>query len=271
MKRAFDVIGSHYETTSIIWRCMGAKIGKRVYWPGSGVYCPDPELLEVGDDVVFWSRSEAFTTDAHGSGRIVVKSGAMIADRVVLLPGVSVGKRAIMGSGALAKRDMTYADGSVWMGSEGGEAVCFKSGSKEATHDDSPTITPFGRAFYKREATYFVFPYPLLVSINTLLAIIGAGYWSIAAVVGTQVLNQFRIHLPRLDLLASGPQQTFVIFGLIACWFILTLVLQAVVVILWVVVMKWIVIGRRAPGSYDWDKSSYCQRWQLHLVLAKPL
>ncbi|TBU40504.1 hypothetical protein BD309DRAFT_1021388 [Dichomitus squalens] len=205
-----------------------------------GVYYPDPELLEVGDDVVFGSRSEAFTTDAHGSGRIVVKSGAMIADRVVLLPGVSVGKRAIMGSGALAKRDMTYADGTVWMGSEGGEAVCFKSGTR-------------------------------LVSIHTLLAIIGAGYWSIAAVVGTQVLNQLRIHLPRLDLLASGPQQTFVIFGLIACWFILTLVLQAVVVILWVVVMKWIVIGRRAPGSYDWDKGSYCQRWQLHLVLAKPL
>ncbi|TBU29893.1 acetyl-CoA synthetase-like protein [Dichomitus squalens] len=271
MKRAFDIIGSHYETTSIIWRCMGAKIGKRVYWPGSGVYCPDPELLEVGDDVVFGSRSEAFTTDAHGSGKIIVKSGAMIADRVVLLPGVSVGKRAIMGSGALAKRDMTYADGSVWMGSEGGEAVCFKSGSKEATDDESPTITPFGRAFYKREATYFVFPYPLLVSINTLIAIIGAGYWSIAAVVGTQVLNQLRIHLSRLDLFRSGPQQTFVIFGLIACWFILTLVLQAIVVILWVVVMKWIVIGRRAPGSYDWDKSSYCQRWQLHLVLAKPL
>ncbi|EJF60210.1 hypothetical protein DICSQDRAFT_171436 [Dichomitus squalens LYAD-421 SS1] len=246
MKCAFDVIGSHYDTTSIIWRCMGAKIGKRVYWPGSGVYYPDPELLEVGDDVVFGSRSEAFTTDAHGSGRIVVKSGAMIADRVVLLAGVSVGKRAIMGSGALAKRDMTYADGTVWMGSEGGEAS-----------DDYALRSRFLQA--------------RLVSIHTLLAIIGAGYWSIAAVVGTQVLNQLRIHLPRLDLLASGPQQTFVIFGLIACWFILTLVLQAVVVILWVVVMKWIVIGRRAPGSYDWDKGSYCQRWQLHLVLAKPL
>jgi hypothetical protein len=30
---------------------MGAKIGRRVYWPGSGIYCQDPELLEIGDDV----------------------------------------------------------------------------------------------------------------------------------------------------------------------------------------------------------------------------
>ncbi|TBU54904.1 acetyl-CoA synthetase-like protein [Dichomitus squalens] len=271
IKRAFDIIGSHYEMTSIIWRCMGAKIGRRVYWPGSGIYCPDPELFEVGDDVVFGSRSEAFTTDGIGSGRIVIKSGAMIADRVVLLPGVTVGKRTVMGSGALAKRDTTYVDGSVWMGSEGGEAVCFKSGNKEGADDNSPTITPFGRAFYKREASYFVFPYPLLVIINTLVAIVCAGYWSIAAVVGTQVLNQLRIHLPQLHLFANGPQQVFVLFGLMACWFIITLSLQAVIALLWVVVTKWIVIGRRVAGSYDWDKSSYCQRWQLHLVLAKPL
>lgn len=30
---------------------MGAKIGRRVYWPGSGIHCLDPELLEIGDDV----------------------------------------------------------------------------------------------------------------------------------------------------------------------------------------------------------------------------
>ena len=40
---------------------------------------------------------------------------------------------------------------------------------------------------------------------------------------------------------------------------------------LWAIGTKWIVIGRRRQGSYDWDKSSYCQRWQLHLVLSKPL
>ncbi|RPD65127.1 acetyl-CoA synthetase-like protein [Lentinus tigrinus ALCF2SS1-6] len=270
LKRAYDIIGSHYEVTSVIWRCMGAKVGKRVYWPGSGVYCPDPELFEVGDDVVFGSRSEVFTTDGIGSAKVVVRAGAMIADRVVLLPGTTVGKRTVMGSGALGRREATYEDGSIWMGSEHGEAVCFKTGSKEAD-EGTPTITPFGRAFYKREAPFFVIPYFLLVVINIAVAIVSAGYWSIGAVVGTQILNQLRIHLPQLGLFRSGARQIFVLYGLISCWFALTYTLQAVVALLYVVVTKWLVIGRRVQGSYDWDKSSYCQRWQLHLTLAKPM
>ncbi|KAI0800717.1 acetyl-CoA synthetase-like protein [Fomes fomentarius] len=269
MKRAQDIIGSHYEVTSIVWRCMGAKVGKRVYWPGSGVYCPDPELFEVGDDVVFGSRSEVYTTDGIGSAKVVVKAGAMIADRVVLLPGTTVGKRTVMGSGALSRRAATYEDGSVWMGSEHGEAVCFKTGSKE--EGDTSTLTPFGRAFYKREAPFFVFPYPLLVLINLFVAILSAGYWSIGAVVGTQILNQLRLHLPYLHLFQPGSRQIFVLFGLIATWFIIVLNLQAVIALLWVIGTKWAIIGRRAEGSYDWDKSSYCQRWQLHLVLSKPM
>ncbi|TFK88643.1 acetyl-CoA synthetase-like protein [Polyporus arcularius HHB13444] len=270
LKRAYDIIGSHYEVTSVIWRCMGAKVGKRVYWPGSGVYCPDPELFEVGDDVVFGSRSEVFTTDGTGSAKVVVRAGAMIADRVVLLPGTTVGKRTVMGSGALGRRCATYEDGSVWMGSERGEAVCFKNGSKEVD-DVSPTITPFGRAFYKREASYFVIPYFLLVVINLAVAVVCAGYWSIGAVVGTQVLNLLRIHLPQLHLFETGPRQIFVLYGLISCLFIITYTLQAFVALLYVVGAKWLVIGRRVQGSYDWDKSSYCQRWQLHLTLAKPM
>ncbi len=40
----------------------------------------------------------------------------MIADRVVLLPGVKIGRLTVMGSGALALRDMEYKDGSTWLG-----------------------------------------------------------------------------------------------------------------------------------------------------------
>ncbi|KAJ7654904.1 hypothetical protein B0H17DRAFT_832516, partial [Mycena rosella] len=92
LKAAFAILGNHYEVVSHAYRAMGAKIGRRVYWPGSGIYCPDPELLEIGDDVVFGSRSEIFTTvDRLGTARVKIGSGAMIADRVVLLPGSTVG------------------------------------------------------------------------------------------------------------------------------------------------------------------------------------
>src|SRR6267378_8308440 len=45
-----------------------------------------------------------------------ISTQAMIADRVVLLPGTRVGTRAIMGSGALGKRNGTYGAGSTWIG-----------------------------------------------------------------------------------------------------------------------------------------------------------
>lgn len=115
LRRAFDILGSHYQMTTWIWRAMGARVGKRVYWPGSGIACPDPELLEIGDDVVFGSRSELLTSDGLGSGKIKIEAGAMIADRVVLLPGTHVGNRTVMGSGSLSIRDGYYPDGSTWV------------------------------------------------------------------------------------------------------------------------------------------------------------
>lgn len=59
----------------VVYRAMGAKIGKRIYWPGSGVVCQDPELLEIGDDVVFGSRSEILTNDRLGTKKVVIGSG----------------------------------------------------------------------------------------------------------------------------------------------------------------------------------------------------
>ena len=115
LRRAFDILGAHYQMTTWIWRAMGARIGERVYWPGSGLYCPDPELLEVGDDVVFGSRSELHTSDGLGSKKIKIEAGAMIADRVVLLPGTQVGYRTVMGSGSLSIREGYYPDNSAWV------------------------------------------------------------------------------------------------------------------------------------------------------------
>jgi len=54
---------------------MGAKIGRRIYWPGTGIYCPDPELLQIGNDVVFGAFSELFTVDHIGSGFITIGDG----------------------------------------------------------------------------------------------------------------------------------------------------------------------------------------------------
>lgn len=41
----------------------------------------------------------------------------MIADRCVLLPGVTVGMQAVLGSGTMTSRCASYEDGSTWIGS----------------------------------------------------------------------------------------------------------------------------------------------------------
>jgi hypothetical protein len=33
------------------------------------------------------------------------------------------------------------------------------------------------------------------------------------------------------------------------------------------IVGKWVIIGKRKPGRYNWDTSSYNQRWELHKQL----
>lgn len=69
---------------------MGAKIGRRIYWPGSGIqYCPDPELLEIGDDVVFGLGPVLMTTDSLGTAKIVVEDGGEEVDEFVGFRGSS--------------------------------------------------------------------------------------------------------------------------------------------------------------------------------------
>lgn len=277
IRRAMAILGTHYEMTSVIYRAMGAKVGKRVYWPGSGIYCPDPELLEIGDDVVFGSRSEVFTSDSIGWARVRVGRGAMIADRVVLLPGCTVGRQCVMGSGALAVRNGHYEEHTVWMGSKNGSAVSFGKAAREnkeaGVPADEETITPFGRAFYKRKATFFVFPYLMLVAINVIVAIFSSGYWATAAVGTVLSLNVLRSNFEYVStaIFSDHWYRPGLVYAFIAICFVIILNVQAFIAFLWVIGTKWAVIGRRREGRYDWDKSSYCQRWQLHLTLQRLL
>jgi len=208
----------------------------------------------------------------------------MIADRVVLLPGTTIGRRAVMGSGALSKRNTSYDAGSTWIGngafnshlahpithrdsSDKGEAVCLNRGDEKQA--DMETVTPFGRAFYQRKAEYFVYPYPLVALLGVVVTAFSAAYWSISAVAAAQMLRQLHIHLQDLALFEPRWYLFALFYGLIAGAFVVALTTQGIIAIMWVIVTKWLVIGKRKEGRYDWDQSSYCQRWQVHLVLSR--
>lgn len=159
------LVGTHYEMVSIIYRLLGAKVGKRVYWPGSGLEIVEYDLFEVGDDVVFGSRSVVITSSTKASKRIVLEAGTMVADRCVILPGVTLGKGAVLGSGALAYEDMTIEVGSVWLGSQHGSAL--NVAPKDLSYASKNTTTPFGKAFYEGKANYFVLPLWMIILYNT--------------------------------------------------------------------------------------------------------
>jgi hypothetical protein len=52
MQEVADILGRHYELVSMLYRLLGAKVGKRVFWPGQQpIFTGEFDLLEIGDDV----------------------------------------------------------------------------------------------------------------------------------------------------------------------------------------------------------------------------
>ncbi|KAI8065173.1 hypothetical protein BC940DRAFT_305002 [Gongronella butleri] len=278
-------IGTHYELVSMIYRALGANIGKRVYWPGSGLRIVEYDLLNIGDDVVFGSRSHVVCSDAVESAPIVIGDGAMVADRCVLLPGSEIGRKAVLGSGGLLKKHFKIPAGATYVGSKGGNAVKFSDGDEQDAIDEkycmlkgvNDTITPFGRAFYQRKANYFVAPLLLLVPYNFLMQVFGSAFWSLPVTAAVQVAAVYdTIHLNRHMTeaqeyaLFEGSREG-VTFLVILCIIIGTVTALAFLALAFEVGMKWALFGRRKQGSYNWDESSYCQRWQFHITIQQSM
>ncbi|KAI1340843.1 hypothetical protein F5Y15DRAFT_422716 [Xylariaceae sp. FL0016] len=350
LREMTEMFGQHYEMTSIAIRMLGGKAGKRIYWPGTGPSIGDYHLLDVGNDVVFGSRSHLITSDGTGSNVVKIGDGAMIADRVVLLPGAKVEKGAIMGSGALTRRDKTYGAGATYVGSKGGDSICLTRGrvteksaslSEVTLHDpetpatprtpvsdsgapafkkssSSPIVTeqsmtlpgtsslntlvpgspnpfrtrttkahggnngalppappsplddtasPFGRAFYLRMAPYYVLRPWQIFFVSSFVIVAVHLYWDATSISSIQVLATIA---HKFEAQNNGAPPSFgVVFGLFAALISGLVTVQVCLAIGFLIASKWVLLGRRQPGNYDWDKSSYCQRWQLYLTMER--
>ena len=212
----------------------------------------------------------------------------MVADRVVLLPGTTIGRQIVMGSGALGKRSATYEDGSTWIGNgivslciipslhltlgiDNGEAVCLSRGFRTVEDSRKPTITPFGRAVYENGANYFVIPYVGVLAMNITVMTLSALYGALTPVVTLQLLRLLQIYFRQLNVTVFGGgsfwQCFFTLYGFMAACFIVIVNIVALGSMLLLISTKWMLVGQRQEGDYDWDKSSYNQRWQIHRQL----
>jgi acetyltransferase-like isoleucine patch superfamily enzyme/acyl carrier protein len=124
-----DLIGRHYESVSTLYRILGAKIGKRVFWPGNqpitdGLF----DLLEIGDDVVFGSRSAFLCRSVDHCDKIILCAGSNVSDNCIVRPGTVVSKNAVLGSNSISAEGAFLPSGSVWFGNNGAESQCLDPG-----------------------------------------------------------------------------------------------------------------------------------------------
>lgn len=284
-----ELFGLHYEFTSRAVRLMGGKVGKRVYWPGTFPSIEDFDLIDIGDDVVFGAQADIVTTDSTGGSRVKIGRGAMIADRVMLSPGVTIGDRAVIGSGAFIKRGQVCGPDTIWIGNRKGSPVCLSKGvavqrdadgraennsqlpvsgdktassrtERESSHDEF--TTPFGRAFYEGKAPYYVLGQTPIFLYMVVTKIFAKMWWDVSTM-ATLPLSHILNHSQQLDACWYRPIKLYIFAVAIMSTLFGTLSLLSLAI---VISVKWMLLGRRKPGAYHWDRSSYCQRWQVCLA-----
>jgi len=255
------LLGSNFAAISGIYRLLGAKVGKRIYWPGSGNVMIEYDLFVCGDDVTFGSRSTYLMTSANGSRPIRIEPGANVADRCVLAPGVVVSRNAVLGSGTFAHEGFVAPAGSTWIG-QGGQEAPIELEAATPRRVQAETLRPYGRAMYMGEATYAVWPLGAHIVFNIAWAALGALYRAAPMITATL--------LTRAVLIAEGPSlHNMADLLLLLVSFYLPLHLASAFGALNVLVAtKWLIIGHRGEGEQLWTQSSYCQRWKIHSVIS---
>lgn len=283
MQDVTDIIGRHYELVSVLYRLLGAKVGKRVFWPGhQPVFSGEFDLLEIGDDVVFGSRTSLFCTTVNSSEKMTLCAGSNVADNCVVLPGSIIGKNAVLGSNSVCPEGWYLPEASVWFGSKGGEPDCLDSGVGGDVHGhkvnrrslqmvgDASTLRPFGKAFYMHQATYRVWPLRWIIAFSICikalittfhtLPLLGALHGAAALLYGFSFATR--------DY--DGIYYSFpTIYRTVLAVFFWT---HLVRVAAWLAIelgAKWTLMGKRQEGRYNYDTSSYAQRWELYQLIGK--
>jgi acetyltransferase-like isoleucine patch superfamily enzyme len=251
LPQVLELGGYHFEATTLIYRLLGVKAGERIYWPRTGIDLVEFDLLEVGDDVVFGSRSKVLCRDHAEAWAVRLGAGSMIADRCLLLPGCNVGENCLIGSGSIGPRGYQFEAGSTWVGSRGGVPMQVPTGQSE----DMSTLRPFGRAYYKGEATYFVWPSVFHMMYHTFWRAVLAVHTRLPVIVAMLLVH--KVWYAKWQYIPSSSR------FIVAMTFVSIAVTALQVLLLFGSDVGWgrLCLGRRTPGTYSWMDSSYIQRW----------
>ena len=104
---------------ALFYRLMGAKLGLNVQI--NSKYCADLSLLEIGDNAVIGGHATVIAHSFEARGLILKKvrigRNAIIGLNAIVLPGVDVGDRAVVGAGVFVPKDTKIEPASMYLGS----------------------------------------------------------------------------------------------------------------------------------------------------------
>merc|ERR1719242_2804325 len=252
--------GTHFFINSWVYKALGAKVGRNIYWPGSGIDFVEWDLLKIGNDIIFGSRSVIMCSSDKHFEKVKLGDLSMVGDRCTIMPGVELGEHALLASGTYAREGARFNPFSIMIGQKSGKAIELNDGNagrlyttKRKKGDKSAGARPFGKAVYGRNADFCVCC-PIIFILGHFLA--------------TVFLEIFHyINLPITAILVNaffdGDLGTFYLI-LLATYFVHTLT--------YVLMCQWshhFIIGEYRAGKYNWHESNMLQRreWD-HLVRA---
>ena len=129
-KIAKEAPGANLRLT--FFKMIGVRIGKQVYIAEGLTIAEDledPQQITIGDRVAIGPEVILITSShpnnstlrkdyGEKKGGIVIQDDAWIGAGVIILPGVKIGKRAVIGAGSVVTKDVP--DEVVYVGADGG-------------------------------------------------------------------------------------------------------------------------------------------------------
>jgi acetyltransferase-like isoleucine patch superfamily enzyme len=299
------LINVHSELHSAILRLLGAKVGKHVFWPLSGLVTPYHDFVEVGDDVIWGAHHALIVADDVAARPIVLEAGSNPLDRVVLSPGSRVCRNALIGTGSFVKPGVAVPAGCKYLGT----TILEKSEERAK----APSTKPYGRAC-EGGAVYFLIPdwlWPaILIPLKAVETIFAKSPFLLALFFADICTRHFHRtwydyppsspHAPPStppfapSTLSTPPAPTAIVhpaglfygsyhndnweastlrhkvplaeFFLVLAVFYVLADYSVKLLGVWLdIAAKWAIVGRRQPGPHRFDQSSYSQRWHFYL------
>jgi hypothetical protein len=121
----------------------------------------------------------------------------------------------------------------------------------------------------KKRAPYHAYGLLKIALYSVLINILIAVYWNIPTIFSLQVLHKIAHHSSLSPFFNASPYRPFLILSVLFTSFSILHLISSVLALVICIYAKWLLLGHRESGNYDWDTSSYCQRWQVLLTIER--